>query len=42
MMRFRPSLVHDDTRLDPTIVTRVLRKDLGDLARFRDVGRTLV
>ena len=39
---FRNILVHDYTRLDPAIVTRVLRKNLGDLARCRDVVRTLV
>ncbi len=42
MVGFRNILVHDYTRLDPTIVTRVLRTDLGDLARFRDLVRTLV
>ena len=42
MVGFRNILVHDYTRLDPAIVTRVLRKDLGDLARFRDIVRTLV
>ena len=42
MVGFRNILVHDYTRLDPAIVTRVLRKDLGDLARFSDVVRKLV
>lgn len=42
MVGFRNILVHDYTRLDPAIVTRVLQRDLGDLARFRDLVRTIV
>lgn len=41
MVGFRNILVHDYTRLDPTIVIRVLRQDLGDLERFRDLVRAL-
>ena len=42
MVGFRNILVHDYTRLDPAIVTRVLRTDLADLERFRDAMRALV
>jgi uncharacterized protein YutE (UPF0331/DUF86 family) len=42
MVGFRNILVHDYTRLDPTIVIRVLRQDLGDLDRFRDLMRAVV
>ena len=42
MVGFRNILVHDYTRLDPTIVMRVLRTDLDDLSRFRDAVRALV
>lgn len=42
MVGVRNILVYDYTRLDPAIVMRVLQKDLGDLARFRDVVRALV
>ena len=42
MVGFRNILVHDYTRLDPVIVTRVLRTDLSDLERFRDAMRALV
>jgi uncharacterized protein YutE (UPF0331/DUF86 family) len=42
MVGFRNILVHDYTRLDPAIVTRVLRTDLADLERFRDSMRALV
>jgi uncharacterized protein YutE (UPF0331/DUF86 family) len=42
MVGFRNILVHDYTRLDPMIVMRVLRKDLGDLERFRDAVQALV
>ena len=41
MVGFRDILVHDYTRLDPAIVIRVLRQDLGDLERFRDLVRAL-
>lgn len=37
MVGFRNILVHDYARLDPAIVLRVLRVDLQDLTRFRDV-----
>jgi uncharacterized protein YutE (UPF0331/DUF86 family) len=39
---FRNILVHDYARLDPTIVMRVLHKDLVDLERFGEVVRALV
>lgn len=42
MVGFRNILVHDYTKLDPRIVIRVLRTDLEDLERFRDVVRALV
>lgn len=42
MVGFLNILVHDYTKLDPTIVIRVLRTDLEDLDRFRDVVRALV
>lgn len=42
MVGFRNILVHDYTRLDPSIVTRVLRTDLTDLERFRDTVRSLI
>ncbi len=42
MVGFRNILVHDYTRLDPSIVIRVLRTDLADLDRFRDAMRALV
>jgi uncharacterized protein YutE (UPF0331/DUF86 family) len=42
MVGFRNILMHDYTRLDPTIVIRVLRQDLGDLDRFRVLMRALV
>jgi uncharacterized protein YutE (UPF0331/DUF86 family) len=42
MVGFRNILVHDYARLDPAIVTRVPQRDLGDLARFRDLVRTIV
>ena len=42
MVGFRNILVHDYTRLDPTIVMRVLRTDLDDLSRFRDAVHALV
>ena len=42
MVGFRNILVHDYTRLDPTIVMRVLRTDLHDLSRFRDAVHALV
>ncbi|MCC7240953.1 MAG: DUF86 domain-containing protein [Acidobacteria bacterium] len=42
MVGFRNILVHDYARLDPSIVVRVLRTDLGDVERFRDVVQTLV
>ena len=34
---FRNILVHDYTRVDPSIVVRVLRDDIRDIERFRDV-----
>jgi uncharacterized protein YutE (UPF0331/DUF86 family) len=37
MVGFRNILVHDYTRLDPAIVLRVLRTDLLDLERFRQI-----
>ena len=37
MVGFRNILVHDYTRVDPSIVVRVLRDDLRDIERFRDV-----
>jgi uncharacterized protein YutE (UPF0331/DUF86 family) len=37
MVGFRNILVHDYTRLDPSIVIRVLRNDVRDVERFRDV-----
>ena len=37
MVGFRNILVHDYARLDPQIVLRVLKIDLADLERFRDV-----
>ena len=42
MVGFRNILVHDYTRLDPTIVMRVLRTDIDDLSRFRDAVHALV
>lgn len=42
MVGVRNILVHDYTRLDPAIVTRVLRTDLVDLGRLRDAIRALV
>lgn len=42
MVGFRNIRVHDYTKLDPTIVIRVLRTDLEGLERFRDVVRALV
>jgi uncharacterized protein YutE (UPF0331/DUF86 family) len=42
MVGFRNILVHDYTRLDPAIVIRVLRTDLGDLERFRDAARAVI
>lgn len=42
MVGFRNILVHDYTRLDPAIVIRVLREDVEDLVRFRDLVRALV
>ena len=42
MVGFRNILVHDYTRLDPIIVIRVLRTDLADLERFRDMVRAMV
>jgi uncharacterized protein YutE (UPF0331/DUF86 family) len=36
MVGFRNILVHDYTRLDPTIVLNVLRTNLVDVERFRD------
>ena len=42
MVGFRNILVHDYTRLDPSIVVRVLQTDVSDLERFRDaVGRLM-
>jgi uncharacterized protein YutE (UPF0331/DUF86 family) len=42
MVGFRNILVHDYARLDPAIVIRVLREDVNDLERFRDLVRTLL
>ena len=42
MVGFRNILVHDYTRLDPTIVVRVLRGGLHDIERFRDAVRAIV
>jgi uncharacterized protein YutE (UPF0331/DUF86 family) len=42
MVGFRNILVHDYTRLDPTIVIRVLRTDVDDLSRFREAVRAIV
>jgi uncharacterized protein YutE (UPF0331/DUF86 family) len=42
MVGFRNILVHDYARLDPEIVIRVLREDVNDLERFRDLVRTLL
>ena len=42
MLGFRNILVHDYTRLDPTIVIRVLRTDVDDLSRFREAVRAIV
>jgi uncharacterized protein YutE (UPF0331/DUF86 family) len=42
MVGFRNILVHDYTRLDPAIVIRVLRNDIDDLLRFRDLVRALL
>jgi uncharacterized protein YutE (UPF0331/DUF86 family) len=42
MVGFRNVLVHDYTRVDASIVIRVLRTDLGDLERFRDAMHTLL
>jgi uncharacterized protein YutE (UPF0331/DUF86 family) len=42
MVGFRNILVHDYTRLDPAIVIRVLREDVNDLQRFRDLVRALL
>jgi len=37
MVGFRNILVHDYAKLDASIVVRVLRTDLQDLQRFRDI-----
>ncbi len=37
MVGFRNILVHDYARLDPAIVLKVLRSDIHDLRRFRDL-----
>jgi uncharacterized protein YutE (UPF0331/DUF86 family) len=42
MVGFRNILVHDYARLDAAIVIRVLRSDLSDIERFREVVRPLV
>ncbi len=42
MARFRNVLVHDYTRIDPEIVVRVLRENLGDLAAFGRVAGTWI
>ena len=41
MVGFRNILVHDYAKLDASIVVRVLRTDLQDLQRFRDVALTV-
>lgn len=35
MSRFRTLLVHEDARLDPAMVVRILRDHLKDLAAFK-------
>jgi uncharacterized protein YutE (UPF0331/DUF86 family) len=42
MVGFRNILVHDYTRIDAAIVIRVLRADLRDLERFRDIMRQAI
>ena len=37
MVGFRNILVHDYTKLDPAILLKVLRTDLADLQRFREI-----
>ena len=36
MIKFRNFIVHDYDRIDHTIVYSILKKDLGDLRKFRD------
>lgn len=42
MVGFRDILVHDDARVDPAIVIRVLRSDLSDVERFREAVQPLI
>ena len=42
MVGFRNILVHDYARLDLAVVVRVLREDLRDIERFRDLVRTIL
>ena len=42
MVGFRNILVHDYARLDLAVVIRVLREDLRDIERFRDLVRTIL
>ncbi len=42
MARFRNLLVHDYARIDPEIVVRILRENLGDLADFGRAAATWI
>jgi uncharacterized protein YutE (UPF0331/DUF86 family) len=42
MVGFRNILVHDYTRIDPSVVVRVLDHDLADVERFRNAIAALI